>query len=67
MANMTSEHSKRWSTLTVFDATWRSRCVPVKTEDRSTDSSEFRVGSLHMPSSSAIAVPTSLPPIGIVQ
>lgn len=67
MASMTSEHSKRRSALTVFGATWRSRCVPLKTEDRSTDSSEFRVGSLHMPSSSAIAVPTSLHPIGIVQ
>lgn len=64
MATMTLEHIKQRSTLTVVRATGRSRCAPVKTEEASTDSSEFRVGSFHMPSRSASAGPTPLTQIG---
>jgi len=58
MANMTSEHTKLRSTLTVLNATSRSRPVPVKTEEGSPDSSEFRVGSFHLPEGDARFVPT---------
>lgn len=57
MANMTSGRTKQRSLLTVLNATGRSRPVPVKTEEGSPGPSEFRVGSFHLPTGDARAVP----------
>jgi hypothetical protein len=66
MANMTSEHSKLRSALTVSGATGKSRCLLVKTEEASTDSSEFRVGSFHLSAGDARTVPMFTRVIGTV-
>jgi len=58
MASVTSEHTKRRSTLTVSNTTCRSRPVLVITEEASPGSSEFRVGSFHLPEGDARVVPT---------
>ena len=59
MATMTSRNTKRRSTLTVLSATGRLRRVFVKTQEPFSDSSEYRVGSFHLPARRASAVPIS--------
>jgi len=59
MATMTSRHTNRRSTLTALSATGRSRRVPVKIREPYPDSSEYRVGSFHLPTPRASAVPMS--------
>lgn len=61
---MVFEHDSRRSSLTVMDATCRSRAVLTLIEEETTNPSEYYVGLFHVLKSCASSVPTSSPTSG---
>lgn len=59
MANIVAGQASQPSSLTVRNATGRSRGLPAATEECVPDPNEFRVGSLHVPWRDATAGPAS--------
>lgn len=58
MATIGLERDSARSSLTVFDATGKSRVALTQNQDSVPDPSEYRVGSFHVPASRASTVPT---------
>lgn len=61
---MTGRHDSQGSSLTPRHATGKLREVPTGTQSATSDPSEIRVGSFHVPAACASAVPTFIDPTG---